>query len=74
MVVLDVLEIRRDSEVIVKKLLKEGLVRYVLVGKRIVFFDRGRRRVVKNPENVKSNFFKDFGRGGILKKRRITLK
>jgi len=35
----------------------DKLFMYVPVGEPIVFFDRERRRVVKNPENAKSNFF-----------------
>jgi len=54
--VLDVWEIEMDNSEIASRLLEEGLVRYVSAG-QIVFFDRERRRVVKNPENAKSKFF-----------------
>ncbi|RJS79032.1 hypothetical protein CW713_08820 [Methanophagales archaeon] len=57
LVVLDVERIEWDNSEVVAKLLEEGLVRYVSVGEEIVFFDRKRRRVVKNPENAKSKFF-----------------
>ena len=52
-----------DSEV-VARLLEEGLIRYVCRGERIVFFDRKRRRVVKNPENAKSKFFRRLRKRG----------
>jgi len=55
--VLDVWMIKEDNSEVVARLLEEGLVRYVPVEKLIVFFDRKRRRVVKNPENAKSKFF-----------------
>jgi len=56
-VVLDVSEIEMDDSEVAARLLAEGLVRHVWVGKRIVFFDRKRRRVVRNPENAESKFF-----------------
>ena len=52
--VLDVRRIKIDNSEVVARLFEEGLVRYVWEGERIVFFDRKRRRVVKNPENAKS--------------------
>ena len=55
--VLDVEKIVKVNSEVVARLLEEGLVRYVCEGERIVFFDRKRRRVVKNPENAKSKFF-----------------
>ena len=55
--VLDVKKIKRDNSEVVARLLEKGLVRYVWEGEPIVFFDRERQRVVKNPENAKSKFF-----------------
>jgi len=56
--VLDVEKIVKVNSEVVARLREEGLVRYVCEGERIVFFDRKRRRVVKNPENAKSKFFR----------------
>jgi len=55
--ILDVWKIKRDNSKVEAKLLKEGLVRYVCRRERIVFFDRKRRRVVKNPKNARSKIF-----------------
>jgi len=55
--VLDVEKIVKVNSEVVARLREEGLVRYVCEGKRIVFFDRKRQRVVKNPENAKNKFF-----------------
>ena len=55
--VLDVWKIKEDNSEVAARLLEEGLVRYVSVGKIIVFFDRKGRRVVENPENAESKFF-----------------
>ncbi|MCW3131689.1 MAG: potassium channel family protein [Candidatus Methanospirare jalkutatii] len=62
--VLDVEKIVKVNSEVVARLLEEGLVRYVCEGKRIVFFDRKRRRVVKNPENAKSKFFQRLRKRG----------
>jgi len=56
LVAFDVEKIKEDNSEVAAKLREEGLVRYVCRWK-IVFFDRKRRRVVKNPENAKSKFF-----------------
>ena len=57
LVVLDVEKIEGNKSEVAAKLLEERVVRYVSVGEEIVFFDRKRRRVVKNPGNAKSKFF-----------------
>jgi len=57
LVVLDVEKIEGNKSEVAAKLLEERVVRYVSVGEEIVFFDRKRRRVVKNPRNAKSKFF-----------------
>ena len=54
--VLEVWKIRRDNSEVVARLLEERVVRYVCE-KRIVFFDRKRRRVVRVPGNAKSKIF-----------------
>ncbi|OFV65807.1 MAG: low-complexity protein [Candidatus Syntrophoarchaeum butanivorans] len=55
--VFDVQKIRWSDPEVVAKLLEERVVRYVSVGVGMVFFDRKRRRVVKNPENAESRIF-----------------
>ena len=53
-------KIVKGNSKVVAKLLEKGLVRYVCrfeIGKRIVFFDRKRRRVVSVPGNAKSKIF-----------------
>ena len=62
--VLDVKKIERDNSEVVAMLLEEGLVRYVcrfesrfVIEKRMVFFERKRRRVFKISGNAKSKIF-----------------
>jgi len=55
--VLDVEKIVKVNSKVVARLLEEGLVRYVCEGKRIVFFDRKRRRVVRVPGNAENKIF-----------------
>ena len=62
--VLDVEKIEKDDSEVVARLREEGLVRYVCEGERIVFFDRKRRRVVKNPENAKNKIFQRLRKRG----------
>ena len=57
LVVLDVEKIEGNKSEVAAKLREEGLVRYVCEGKRIVFFDRKRQRVVRIPGNAKSKIF-----------------
>ena len=66
-------KIKWDNSEVEARLLGEGLVRYVCEGKRIVFFDRKRRRVVRIPRNAENKFFKDFGRGAGIPKERVTM-
>ena len=65
--ILDVFKIRIDDSEIVAKLLEEGLVRYVCrfeIREGIVFFDRKRGRVVKDPGNAKSKIFQRLRKRG----------
>ncbi len=55
--VLDVWKIEEDNSRVVARLIEKGLVRYVCEEKRILFFDKKRGRVVKNPENAKKKIF-----------------
>ena len=61
--VLDVEKIEKDDSEVVARLHEEGLVRYVC-GEDIVFFDRKRRRVVKNSENAKNKIFQRLRKRG----------
>jgi len=65
--ILDVEKIVKGNFKVVAKLLEEGLVRYVCrfeIGKRIVFFDRKRRRVVKIPRNAENKIFQRLRKRG----------
>ena len=61
-------KIKGNNSEVAAKLLEEGLIRYVSVGEEIVFFDRKRRRVVKNPENAKSKIVEISELNDLIKK------